>query len=315
MIQFRSLDLDTPDAARYVELINTISPEPATVEQLREWQRNFPHEGIRVRILAEDEHAIMVGCAEITRRPNMVPGTFFIEVVIAPEFQRRGIGAQVYDHVVDVARAHGATRLICETRDHRPDCLQFAQKRGFEIDRHIFESTLDLTAFDELRFAGVIESAQAQGIRFFTLADVGNVEANQRKLYELNWRDALDIPGWEGEFPSFENFSRTVFQASWFSANGQIFAADGETWIGLGAVGYFANNNSAYNMHTGVRKEYRGRHIALALKLLAIRYARSRGAAYIRTNNDSQNAPILAINRKLGYVPQPGYFKCIKKLV
>ena len=34
----------------------------------------------------------------------------------------------------------------------------------------------------------MIEAVQAQGIRFFTLADAGNTEANQRKLYELNKR-------------------------------------------------------------------------------------------------------------------------------
>ena len=66
-------------------------------------------------------------------------------------------------------------------------------------------------------------------------------------------------------------------------------------------------------MHTGVFKEYRGRKIALALKLLATRYARLLGATFIRTNNDSQNAPILAINKKMGYTPEPGWFKWVKE--
>jgi hypothetical protein len=29
------------------------------------------------------------------------------------------------------------------------------------------------------------------------------------------------------------------------------------------------------------------------------------GARYPRTNNDSQNAPMLVVNRKLGYRPEP----------
>ena len=65
-------------------------------------------------------------------------------------------------------------------------------------------------------------------------------------------------------------------------------------------------------MHTGVLKEYRGRKIALALKLLAIRYSRACGAALLRTDNDSQNASILAINEKLGDKPQSGYFRCVR---
>ena len=63
-----------------------------------------------------------------------------------------------------------------------------------------------------------------------------------------------------------------------------------------------------FNAFNGVRREYRGRGIALALKLLAIDFCRRSGAARIRTNNDSENAPMLAINRRLGYVPEPGWY-------
>jgi hypothetical protein len=42
--------------------------------------------------------------------------------------------------------------------------------------------------------------------------------------------------------------------------------------------------------------------------------ARRLGAGTIRTNNDSLNAPMLAINRKLGYCPLPGYFRLVKHL-
>ena len=84
--------------------------------------------------------------------------------------------------------------------------------------------------------------------------------------------------------------------------------------VGLAAVGYFKETNSMYNMMTGVDPAYRGRRIALALKLLTIRLARQYAADYIRTNNDSDNAPMLAINRKLGYQPVPGLYWLTKKL-
>lgn len=286
-----------------MELVNTILPDPVTIERVREWDRNFPRDGIRRQMVALDESNAIVGCNEAAHRPNMVPRSFLVEVIVAPDCRRRGIGARLYDNAVEFARAQGATRLTCKVRDHNPDWLRFAHARGFEIDRHIFESTLDLATFDDARFAGVIESVQAQGVRFFTLADAGNTEANRRALYELNKRNAEDIPGYEGTFPRFEDFTKYVFEASWFRAQGQILAADGARWVGLSALGYFAQTNSTYNMHTGVLKEYRGRKIALVLKLLAIRRAREWGAAYVRTNNDSQNAPILAINRKVRYKP------------
>jgi GNAT superfamily N-acetyltransferase len=312
-ITLRPLNLDT-DAPRYAELLSITSPKPIAIGQVHEWEEHYPRDGIRQRCVALDEQSVIVGYNNASHVPYMLPNSFWIDVTVLPDFRRRGIGEHLYDNAVEFATAQGATRLECEVRDYNPDWLRFAQTRGFQVDRHIFESTLDLATFDESRFAGVIESVQAQDIRFFTLADAGNTEENQRKLYEVNKRNALDIPGSEGTFPRFEDFRQFVFQASWFRPQGQILAADGERWVGLSAVGYFANTNSAYNMHTGVLKEYRGRKIALALKLLAIRRSREWGAVYLRTNNDSQNAPILAINEKLGYKPQPGLFRCLKEL-
>ena len=61
-----------------------------------------------------------------------------------------------------------------------------------------------------------------------------------------------------------------------------------------------------HNMLTGVDRAYRGRKIAQALKLQTILYAKACGADSIATQNDSVNAPMLAINRKLGYVRQEG---------
>ena len=76
-------------------------------------------------------------------------------------------------------------------------------------------------------------------------------------------------------------------------------------------MAYYPERNSAYNAFTGVERDYRGRGLAQALKLLAVRFAQHYGAAYIRTNNDSQNAPMLAVNRKLGYRPEPGKYRLV----
>jgi len=92
---------------------------------------------------------------------------------------------------------------------------------------------------------------------------------------------------------------------------GWIMAIDGDRWVGLSSVvrrpdeGYFTG-------FTGIEREYRGRGIALALKIVSLEYARSIGAREIFTSNHSVNAPMLAINRKLGYLPEPGSFNLAK---
>ena len=63
---------------------------------------------------------------------------------------------------------------------------------------------------------------------------------------------------------------------------------------------------------TATRTEVRGRGIALAMKLRVIRFALERGYKTIRTDNDTRNAPMLAINDKLGFVRQPALISVVK---
>ncbi len=152
------------------------------------------------------------------------------------------------------------------------------------------------------------------GIRFFSLTDAGDTREARYKLWQVNYQTYMDDPASTGAFPDFETFNQILSTGAWFRPDGQLLAADGERYVGLSAVGYYPETTSAYNMMTGVMPDYRGRKIALALKLLSIRVAKSWGADYIRTNNDSTNAPMLAINHKLGYVPQPGLYRMVNKL-
>lgn len=64
----------------------------------------------------------------------------------------------------------------------------------------------------------------------------------------------------------------------------------------------------AYNELTAVQPHARGRGLALPLKLEVIRRARAAGLRVMKTNNLSTNAPMLAVNRRLGFAAQPGAF-------
>jgi GNAT superfamily N-acetyltransferase len=304
MATLRPINLDT-DLDRIAELTSLVDNEATSAELVREYETRAAVGQSRRRIVAEEDGHI-AGFALATGRASN-PGVFMLSLIVEPGRRRRGIGGRLLSDTLEWCRGQGGRMLHGSVRDDDPGSLRFAEAQGFSRTDHSYESVLDLDQFDESAFAGTIERLEAAGIRFFSMADVGNTAEAKWKLYELNRRTGADVPG-EDPFPSFEEFNRNVFEGSWYRADGQILAADGDDWIGLGAVWYSEPTRSMYNAFTGVERAYRGRGIALALKLLGIRTARRYGAAYIRTHNHSTNAPMLAINRRLGYRPEPGLY-------
>ena len=73
-------------------------------------------------------------------------------------------------------------------------------------------------------------------------------------------------------------------------------------------------NGTAYTNFTGVARAERGKGVALAMKLRALRALKERGITRFGTTNDEQNAAMRGINRKLGYVPDPPTVMYEKKL-
>lgn len=312
-VSLRPLSTET-DFPRFAELLNTVEPEPITAQVLHDWLASEPSDRVRRRVTAVDEQGYVVGFNDAGRDSWMEAGRFWLSVIVDAAWRRQGAGSRLFEDALQFVQEQDATLLETEVRDHLPASVRFAEQHGFTIDRHLYESTLDVTTFDERLFAGAIEAVEAQGIRFCTLADMGDTLEAQRNLYEINRRYALDIPGREQTFAPFERFRKQVFAANWYRPDGQIVALDDDRWVGMAAVGYFEELNFMINMITGVEPSYRGRGIAFALKLLTIRCACRYKAAYIRTNNDSANAPILAINRKLGYQAQPGKYLMLRRL-
>jgi GNAT superfamily N-acetyltransferase len=297
------------DYPALVEMLNLTEPEPISVAQLHEWDIPAPGK-LRRRLIAVQDESV-IGYSFVGRETFDPDGRYHLWLAVHPQQRRRGFGARLYDEALAFARTQDATCLAAQVQDNDPDSLRFAETRGFQIYDHAFESRLDVRAFDPAPFAGLVEAVTASGIRFTTLAAEGDTEAARRKLHRLNDELEHDTPDADEPFPDFATLNTLFDTASWFRADGQILALNGERYVGLAALGYFAHTNAMYNMITGVDKAYRGRKIAQALKLLAIQYAQASGADYIRTHNNALNAPMLAINRKLGYRPCPGVYRLL----
>jgi GNAT superfamily N-acetyltransferase len=84
-----------------------------------------------------------------------------------------------------------------------------------------------------------------------------------------------------------------------------VALADGEVvgWANLGLPA--ARPGTAIHCMTGVKRDWRGRGVASALKRASIAWAVTHGLHQLETENDVSNAPMRAVNGRLGYEPQP----------
>lgn len=308
-------------------VISCSSPDPVTVEMLMEEDRKIPETGHlweqegklgghdRQRWVAVDEQEGSIAAyAYLFRTPWMEPGEIWFSVIVLPPYRKQGIGRTLYGCVESWAVEKGAERLLVFVREQDAASLAFAGTRSFDEERRSFESKLELAGFDRPELYEAVEKLRTEGIRFLTLADEPG-EESERKLYELCRDTHPDIPGYTGGFPDPERWREWTLELTGSSPETTLIAADGDRFVALVHLLWNEESHSMYHEYTCTDRSYRGRGIALALKLLGIEAARKRGARYLRTHNDSCNAPMLRINRDLlGFEAEPGLCRMLKKL-
>lgn len=314
------------DFAAAASLLNTIWSEPTSPERLREDEEKIPpgqlhynEDGVlmgwdRPKWVVENDQSEVVAYSIAWRAPWTEPGTLHLTLVVHPDNRGNGIGKALYEAVHEWALQVKASRLIVYIRETDGRSVAFAEHHGFVKERHMFESVLELASFDGGKLYESINDAEKKGIRFVTLADEPG-EASERKLYELYKATHKDIPGNNESFPWFEEWKKWNIDGSGVRPEWIHIAKDGDRYIGVVTLERNEQTKAMYHEYTGVLPEYRGRRIALALKMLAVRTALACGVPYLRTHNDSMNVPMLRINRDLiGFRAEPGSYKMVRGL-
>jgi GNAT superfamily N-acetyltransferase len=213
----------------------------------------------------------------------------FVNVAVHGAHRRRGIGTALWERGAAYAAELGAETLI--TSFHENDAgTAFASRLGFALARAESESVLDPRTVSELPPADV------------DLVPVR--DADPRLVWQLDVEATLDMPQSEAvdDLP-YDEWAEHVLANPLFTPDGSFVAmADG---VAAACSLLLADRESgrSHNMFTGTLRAYRGRGLALAVKLASIRWAREHGFVSMDTHNDETNAPMLAVNRRLGYRP------------
>ena len=303
----------TDDYAAIAALNNTNFPEfEEFADEFKIQDEQRPAHCRAGRWVAADPTGRVVGFAEYDQHVTTYHPRFFnLEVVVEPACIGHGIGRHLWRVLVDAVGAHDPLSVDMWTREDMPCRVAFLEHRGFVPDMRIWSSELDLTRFDPAPFAPAVEAALGQGFQIRSLAELRGSDPDvERKLYAL-WCEVHDDvpipPGQEQQHRTFDDWRRrnllnpTLFPEAYFVAR------DGDAYVGTTQLWRAPDASRLRTGLTGVRRPFRRRGLALALKVHALAFAKAQGFGSVCTENASTNVGMLAVNEQLGFVRRPAW--------
>jgi GNAT superfamily N-acetyltransferase len=307
----------TPDDYQgVVDVDNAEYPEyPGTAEEARfQDQARDPKCKFRRWVAEIDGH--VVGYVTYDQWSGQYhPRKFTIYSVVHPTYQGKGIGKALYSTVVDALKEFDPLTIRSNSQESRARAIRFLTDRGFREDMRTWENRLHVDVFDLSAYSEVEDKPRSHGIEFKTLRELESDPGRDQKLYELHWELIQDVPHSDEltKMP-FEIFKTRVLDNPNFLPDAYWIAVHGDEYVGTSGLSSSQGNKDLYTGLTGVKRAYRHKGIALALKIMGIRYAKVNGNPIIKTWNESNNRPMLEINERLGFVKEPAWLEYIKVL-
>jgi mycothiol synthase len=285
------------DVAQSVQMFNATWPaEALTVEEALAFEdRMAPMQEMIAFVDGE-----LVGSAVAAAGGSIAPPNVFMLITVLPEQRRRGAGTALYREISSWAREHSRDTLRTRAREDDPDGLDHALRHGFtEVGR---ETGLAL----ELHGLEPPKIAPPDGVEIASLVERPEAEP---QIFDIAVECYPDIPGDEQEyvFGDREEWLRHQLHGPAHRPDANFVALVGEDVIGYAKLTVSpARPSSTFHGMTAVRRAWRGRGVAGALKRAQIRWALANGLERLETTNEVRNEPMQRVNLGLGYEPTPG---------
>lgn len=259
----------------------------------------------RLRQLVAEVDGRIVGEAEAyVSAESSTPGQGITHPHVHPGHTGRGVGTALVAAAEAHLAAQGATAVYTWAYDSERD-LGFAERRGYRPGRSGRILHLDLRAPLPPR------PEPAADVELRPFADFA---ADPRPLYEADAEATADEPSDPpADAMTYEN---------WLDHTWREPLLDHELTVAAVVAGEVAayslaetDGGERYSSGmTGTRRAFRGRGLAKLAKHESLRRAQAAGYTEAYTGNDSDNAPMLAVNRWLGYRPYAVERRCVKDL-
>jgi GNAT superfamily N-acetyltransferase len=221
-------------------------------------------------------------------------------VGVRPDLRRRGIGGQLWAVIETHARAVGGLTLRSWVISDCPDGERFLTARGFNLVQREFQSWVDPQSIDTGAVARAFADAENHGLRVVPLRKV--LAHMEPRLLQLFLAGDRDVPHHTPSTQvSANTFRRVILRNPILDQDCSTVVLERSEPVALcwlkGDLGV-----GRYGIEfTATAPEWRGRGLATLAKLAAYDLAARRGIRWIATANDQDNAPMLAVNRKLGH--------------
>lgn len=296
----------TDDYESFAAIQAAVRPDqPVSAETMRHEEEAFGPGLIHARYVVEERASgRAVAVAGVGQDPQVERGRLWVFALVRPDFRRRGIGARLFETLLASAREHRGVALRAFVREDELPGRAFLEKRGFVERRRTWSSLLDLAAFGEDRLSSLNRDWAGSGIELSTLAREGAHDPQAfDQIYRLDCETSVDVPRIDPFIPlTFATFQRLFIESPNTLPDAWFIAKDRGKFVAMScAQRETAEPDTLEQAYTCTHREYRRRGLALALKLKVIEYGKRNHYRWIRTYNDSLNAPMWTLNERLGF--------------
>jgi GNAT superfamily N-acetyltransferase len=277
-----------------LDVLGALRPETVVeLDELKAWQALVPG-SLRVNGLLD---GAIAGCASVNRFPGATGDVANARVDVLAHARRRGLGSALYGAISRHAAGVGVVKLDVWIGSEEADGLAFAEHRGFSEVMRVREVELDL---------GSTTPAPVEpppGVDVVSLAERPDLGPG---MYEVGLEAIPDMPSLEPiEVGPYETWKGYELDVAMRRPDLTTIALAGDEVIGYAVLSERAGGRLGKHRLTGVKRAWRGRGVARALKQAQIAAARASGMERLITENADGNAPMRAVNARLGYRPRP----------